>query len=115
VPPAFGLTDPSTEGLGVGGGPRGGGLGLRATPLAPGGAAWLLEIESGAPAHVQLELLDVSGRRLARLADREVGAGITAVTWDGRDETGRGLASGLVFACLRSGSRIRTARLIVLR
>lgn len=47
---------------------------------------------------VRLAVYDVTGRRVRQLADGVFPAGTHAFTWDGRDENGRSLPSGLYFA-----------------
>jgi hypothetical protein len=51
-----------------------------------------------AAAGVQIEVFDVSGRRVARLGGSAEGA-----RWDGRDETGRPAPSGIYY-CRPAGS-----------
>ncbi|MCP4573503.1 MAG: hypothetical protein GY838_14190 [bacterium] len=46
-------------------------------------------------AHVDLAVFDVRGRLVRDFASRSYPAGSHAVTWDGRDQQGRGLASGV--------------------
>ena len=45
-----------------------------------------------------LSLCDVAGRRLRSLRDGPLPAGALRVDWDGRDDAGRALASGVYFA-----------------
>ena len=68
------------------------------------------EVEGG-PART-IEVYDVSGRRLRRLA---VGAGVSGVLrWDGRDDGGRRLPAGLYFARLTCGSLRAQARVVLI-
>lgn len=64
---------------------------------------------------VTLEIFDVNGRRVRRLLDEEVAAGLLSVDWDGRDDRGRSLASGLYLSRLRSGGKERGGRMLLLR
>lgn len=43
----------------------------------------------------RLDVFDVRGRRVIRLVDQMLGPGNHQVTWQGRDEVGRGVASGV--------------------
>lgn len=56
---------------------------------------------------IRLAIYDVSGRLVRILADGELPAGRAHVSWDGRDDEGRSLASGVYFARLtgRAGER----------
>ena len=46
-------------------------------------------------AHVSLDVFDVLGQRVRSLADETYGAGQHALVWEGTDDSGRGVASGL--------------------
>ena len=53
------------------------------------------------PTSVRLEVIDLAGRRVRRLlSSDEVQAGVHALQWDGRDDTGRQLGVGLYFCRL---------------
>jgi hypothetical protein len=62
-----------------------------------------------------LEILDLHGRRIVTLASGEVAAGAHPFTWNGSDETGARVASGLYFVRLMSGDRTLTRRLVLAR
>jgi len=51
-----------------------------------------------------LAVYDARGRRVRDLVDAERPAGTAAVTWDGRDASGRALPSGLYLLRLRTGA-----------
>jgi parallel beta-helix repeat protein/predicted outer membrane repeat protein len=67
------------------------------------------------PAHVALSIYDVSGRRVRTLVDRVEDAGRHEREWDGRDETGNDVASGVYFVRLTVADRSFTTRAILLR
>ena len=64
---------------------------------------------------VRLEVFDVAGRRVRVLHDGPAVAGRHAAGWDGRDEAGRRLASGVYFARLSLGNETRDRRLVLMR
>ena len=64
---------------------------------------------------ITLDVFDLAGRRVARLARGEFTAGRHALVWRGRDEAGRELSSGTYFARLASEARIRTVKLTLVR
>ncbi len=63
----------------------------------------------------QLEIIDVTGRRVARLADGDMAAGPHTLAWDGRDATGNAVAAGTYFVRLVSGGRQDLERIVRLR
>jgi len=65
---------------------------------------------------VSLDLHDNAGRRVARLLDREtLEAGEHLLSWTGRDEQNRALASGLYLLRARAGESRLTRKLLLLR
>jgi len=66
-------------------------------------------------AHVQLEVFDVSGRRVRVLESACLRPGQYQRQWDGRDRTGRALPSGIYFCRLRSDGRNQVRRMMLLR
>jgi hypothetical protein len=74
-------------------------------------------IRFGLPAggHAQLGIYDVQGRLVRRLVDRMVPAGFHAVRWDGRDERGVRVASGVYLYRLEAGAASRTRKMTLLR
>ncbi len=67
------------------------------------------------PAEVKLEVFDVSGRRIALLAQEHLQAGSHTVEWQGMDDRGTKLASGTYFCHMRVGSTVLTRKMILLR
>ncbi|MBI5711671.1 MAG: family 43 glycosylhydrolase [Candidatus Eisenbacteria bacterium] len=72
-----------------------------------------LELPSRMP--VRLAVYDIAGRRRSTLLDRELPGGVTEVTWDGRDDSGVRVASGMYFIRLTYTRGARVSRLVMLR
>jgi hypothetical protein len=66
-------------------------------------------------AHVTITIFDVSGRRVRVLTDMIVPAGAHNVSWDGLDDTGRGVASGVYFYRLVAGDFRSTKKMVLLK
>lgn len=64
---------------------------------------------------VRLGLYDVTGRLVHWLVHRQVEPGTQVVAWDGRDERGAPVESGLYFLRLEAGARVMNRRLILVR
>jgi hypothetical protein len=74
-----------------------------------------LEFKLPQPTHARLDIHDGRGRLIARLVDADLGAGPHFVEWDGRNNEGRTMPSGLYFARLRTRDHVRTQKLIMSR
>lgn len=66
-------------------------------------------------ARVTLDVMSVGGRRVRSLADREFASGPQAVTWDGRDEAGREVASGVYLARLSANGETSERKMTLLK
>jgi len=65
---------------------------------------------------VRLIVVDVKGRQVTRLVDGYLEAGrLHRTTWDGRDESGRVVSSGVYYCALEAGGRRLVQRLLFLR
>ena len=64
---------------------------------------------------VRLTILDVSGRLLRDLIAAKMPAGSHEVSWDGQDDAGRAVASGVYLYRLESGSHASQRKMLLLR
>jgi len=65
--------------------------------------------------HTSLRIFDAAGRSLRTLVDEERIAGEHEVGWDGRDDTGRMVSSGVYFYRMQAGSWHSQKKLVVFR
>jgi hypothetical protein len=68
-----------------------------------------------AEGHVRLFVYNVQGRVVQRLVDERQTAGEKSVVWQGRDDAGRAVASGVYFLRLDAGDRRLTRKMILQR
>jgi subtilisin family serine protease len=61
-----------------------------------------IQIDLTETVHVSVAVFDVQGRRVRQLADEVFATGQHALEWDGRDEAGRRVASGVYYARFRT-------------
>lgn len=93
----------------------------RFTRIVPNPLNLSTELEfqlAGTPAQsisILLEIFDVAGRSVSVLIDEAVQPGYYRVTWNGRDDDGRLVPSGIYFARIKAGSYSKTLRLVVVR
>jgi flagellar hook assembly protein FlgD len=64
---------------------------------------------------VQLRIYDPSGRLVRTLAEGDMEAGERNVVWDGRDERGHAVPSGVYFCLLSAGEESRRLKLTFVR
>lgn len=67
----------------------------------------------GAPARARVEVLDLAGRRVRVLADRDLPAGRTTIEWDLRDARGRRVAPGVYLVRARAAGGLAVRRVAV--
>jgi len=70
---------------------------------------------SYANANVELTIYDVQGQRVQTLVKNTMPAGNFVARWDGRNEKGNVVASGVFFYRLKVGGFVKTKKLIVVR
>ena len=65
---------------------------------------------------VELAVYNLAGQKVATLVDGPRQAGTYAINWDGRDDQGRELASGMYLYRLQAGSQqVATRKLLLAR
>ena len=74
-----------------------------------------LRIDLPSRMRIHLAVYDVMGRRIRTLADNELPAGETGLSWDGRDQGGSLVGSGLYFASLTAAGSRQTVRVPLIR
>jgi len=107
------LLETSTD-IAAGGPPRSGArlLPNRPNPFNP---ETTISFRLDAPSRAVLDVLDVAGRRVARLVAGERSAGLHDVRWNGTDRNGRQLPSGVYFYRIEAGHTVDTRKMILLR
>ncbi|MBN2071208.1 MAG: T9SS type A sorting domain-containing protein [Candidatus Krumholzibacteriota bacterium] len=70
---------------------------------------------SGALTRVVLKVYDVSGRLVRTLVDEEQAPGIINVTWDGLDNNGKRVVSGVYFYSIEAGRFRDSKKMILMR
>jgi hypothetical protein len=69
----------------------------------------------GTSADVELAVYDLAGRRVRNLASGRIPGGLHARTWDGRNEDGRPVATGVYFYRLKAAETSLTRKVVLLR
>jgi len=66
-------------------------------------------------ADVELAVFDVTGARVTTLLHRHMQAGRSTIIWNGRNEHGNSVGSGVYFYRLRAGPRVLTRKMVLLK
>ena len=81
----------------------------------PFNAATRIRFDLPVGGEVHLVVYTLSGQRVRTLVRGERDAGTHTVVWDGRDEEGRGAASGIYFYRIEAGDFVSVRRMMLLR
>jgi hypothetical protein len=65
--------------------------------------------------YVELSIYDILGRKVTTLVNQDLSAGLKLISWDGRDENGREVASGIYFYMIKAGTFSDTKKLVLLK
>jgi hypothetical protein len=67
------------------------------------------------PAEVTLAVYNILGQKVRTIVEGRLGAGPQTLSWDGQDEKGNDLSSGIYFYRLKAGELTETKRLVLLK
>ncbi len=67
------------------------------------------------PSRVRLDVFDAAGRRVSTLANGRFESGLHSIAWDGSNDKGESVNSGVYFYRLDAGKESRTNKLLLLR
>ncbi len=75
------------------------------------------EIKFGLPqnSHVTLKIYNVVGQEVITLLDRNLSAGIYQIRWNGVDNSGRTVSSGVYFFRMQAGDYVQTKQMLLLK
>jgi len=93
-------------------------MGLAMSPPAPNPFSQRVNLEFSLPdggARARLLVHDVAGRLVATLEDGWLAEGRHSASWDGRDERGRAVASGVYFCTLELPDAVVARKVMLLR
>lgn len=96
-------------------GPVAGGLARLESVPNPTSGPTKFHFRLPAAAHVTLDVMDARGRRVARVFDDQPTLEEATVIWDGRDDGGLPVASGIYMVHMQAGEWLTTQKLAVLR
>ncbi|MGE5795248.1 MAG: T9SS type A sorting domain-containing protein [Ignavibacteria bacterium] len=65
--------------------------------------------------NVVLDIYSISGERVARLVDQQQNSGTHEIRWNGRNDNGSLVSSGIYFYQLRIGNQYLTKKMMMLK
>ena len=75
----------------------------------------VISFELGRAGPVSLVIYDITGRSVRTLVTHELAQGLHSSVWDGRDEAGRAVSSGVYCSRLEFHGRSQTGKLVLLK
>jgi flagellar hook assembly protein FlgD len=64
---------------------------------------------------VELSIYDITGGKIRTLVNRQMPAGFHQVVWQGRDDSGSSVASGVYLYRIRAGQFQQSRKMVLLR
>ena len=89
-------------------------FGLRAVSRMPGPSRVSLELSLPRSGPVDVSIFDVQGRRVAGLLQGALTPGVHPVRWNGTDENGARVGSGVYFARARTRDGVASRRIVII-
>lgn len=114
LPPVQIVFDQSSEQAGVPAAPSGSGLTLASPAPNPARSGVRLALTLPGAARLTVEVFDLSGRLLRRLADGPHPAGTTSLAWDLADGRGQRVAPGAYLVRARAGAESAVRKFVVI-
>jgi|GEM_PF-308976 len=74
-----------------------------------------IELSLPTAGYVEIDVFNILGRRVRRMVERELPAGIHRVVFDGRDDSGSPLATGVYFYRISAGDFHATRKMLLLK
>jgi hypothetical protein len=74
-----------------------------------------IRFELAAAGHARVAIYDLQGRLVRGLVDEAVAAGSHNVSWDGKDNAGRGVGSGTYLCQLEAGGGKQMRKMLLVR
>jgi subtilisin-like proprotein convertase family protein len=74
-----------------------------------------IDYDLPAPDRVRIGVYDVTGARIRGLVDEQRPSGRFGITWDGRDDSGRRVASGVYYLRMETRAEVRKQKVVLVR
>jgi len=79
------------------------------------GEKTLIKVDATEQTHIKINLYDTKGKKIKEITDEEGDAGICRYYWDGKDESGNVVGSGLYLIHIEAGDYKETKKIVVVK
>jgi len=79
------------------------------------GEKTIIKIDTAEQMHIKINLYDTRGKKIREIADEERGAGIYRYYWDGKDDSGNVVGSGLYLVHIETGDYKKTKKIVLVK
>jgi len=81
----------------------------------PFNAETVIEYRLSGPNHISLKVYNIKGEKIRTLVEKPEGVGHHSVTWDGRDDRGGSLSSGIYVCSIQTGDYKKSIKLMLIK
>ena len=64
---------------------------------------------------IELDIYNIKGQKIKSLLSDQISAGEHSIVWDGRDDSGKSVSSGIYFYKMKTGNYEKTKRMVLLK
>jgi flagellar hook assembly protein FlgD len=65
--------------------------------------------------HVSIDIYNIKGQKVKTLANDRFGVGSHSIVWNGKDDSGKNVGSGIYFYNMKSGKYTSTRKMILMK
>ena len=84
-------------------------------PLKGEEALIVVEIKERGYIKIKIDLYDTRGKKIKELANEEKNAGTYPYDWDGKDDSGNSVGSGVYFVHIQAGDYKKTKKIVIVK
>jgi hypothetical protein len=74
-----------------------------------------IEFTLQTPGKTTIVIYDIMGRKIRQLVTGQLSPGLHSILWDGRDDSGRAVSSGVYFALLTMGKSVAVRKMLLMK
>jgi hypothetical protein len=75
----------------------------------------IIEFSQGKSGHVNIDVIDITGRTVKSLGDQDYAAGRFSIKWDGSMDNGQSVSNGIYFIQIQAGDQLISRKIVYLK